>query len=130
MAEPLATPADVVEMFRPLDEQETTNATAMLRYVSAKIRAKVPNLDARVTAGTLDPDLVMLAAITPVKRVLMNQEGVKQKSENTGPFSDSFTLDSAISTGLLYISAEDVEDLAVKAPVRRFGSINVSMGLR
>lgn len=130
MAALLATPADVVEMFRPLNDQETINTAAMLRYVSALIRAKVPNLDARVSAGTLDTDLVLLAAIMPVKRVLMNQEGVRQKSENTGPFSDSFTLDSAISTGLLYVSADDVADLMPKLVTRRFRSINVSMGLR
>lgn len=130
MAQPLAVADDVVEIFRPLTEQEATNTTAMLRYVSALIRSKVPNLDGRVSAGTLDPDLVVLAAIMPVKRVLMNQEGVRQKSENTGPFSDSFTLDSAISSGLLYVSVDDVAELLPKVTTRRFGSINVSMGLR
>lgn len=131
MADPLATPADVVEIFRPLDAQEETNTLAMLRYVSALIRGKVKSLDARISAGTLDKDLVKLAAIMPVQRVLMNKEGYRQKSESTGPFSDSFTLDAAISSGLLYVSDDDVKGLL---PVVRhksgFGSMSVAMGLR
>lgn len=131
MAGPLASLDDVVEIFRPLSDQEKTITTAMIRYVSALIRGMVPNLDSRVSAGTLDNDLVVLAAIMPVKRVLMNQDGVRQKSETTGPFSDSVTLDNAISSGLLYVSEDDVKNLALAVRNRpKFGSINVSMGLR
>lgn len=130
MAAPLAISDDVVELWKPLTAQETVNVDAMLRYVSALIRAKVPNLDARVSAGTLDEDLVTFAAVMPVKRVLMNQDGVRQRSENTGPYSDSITVDSAISSGLLVVNDTDVAALLPVKVRRSFGSINIAMGLR
>lgn len=96
-------------MWRPLSEQEKTNADTLLQVVSAVFRARVPGLDDLVEAGTVNDTLVGFSAQQVVKRVLMNPEGFKQISDTTGPFSGSATYDQSVAGVNLYVSDGDIK---------------------
>lgn len=71
MATPYASPEDVaIRLNVTLDEGQETQAEAFLRDVSALIRDEVPDLDARITAGTKDRDLVVAVVFQVIRRVL------------------------------------------------------------
>lgn len=103
-----ATAAQLAEAWRPLTPDEETQATALISYVSAMLRARVRRLDEWLTDGTVDRTLVRLATMLPVKRVLMNPEAARQRSRTEGPFSESVTVDAAVSSGALYVSDADL----------------------
>jgi hypothetical protein len=109
--EPFATVDDVESVWRPLTDAEKVVADGLLVQASAKLRARVPNIDARVADSELVAALAKIAVVNAVKRVLQNPEATRQISETAGPFSRNVTVDTALSSGLLYISDDDLADL-------------------
>ena len=93
-----ATIADVTALFRPLTNEETTRATALIPVVSSRLRAEAKkvgkDLDAMVTA---DSDLLLVAksvTVDVVARTLMtstNAEPVSQFSESALGYTVSGT---------------------------------------
>lgn len=112
---PLATVGDVVELFRPVNPAEESLIAALLRRASAIIRNNIPDLAAKIAAGTLSADLVGLAAINMVLRVVRNQHNLK--SETVGPFTRTF--DTSAAGGLLELTAADLALLTPKANKRK-----------
>lgn len=126
---PFANAADLAAAWRPLTPEEQTAADALLVYASQMLRSRVSDLDERIDAGKVDRVLVRLAAILVVKRVMMNPQAARQKSRTSGPFTESITVDSAVSSGALYLSDRDV---AVFLPARaehKIGSVRLAAGL-
>lgn len=81
MTAPLATIDDVEALWRPLTAEETTRVGRLLEVVSAQIRGKVADIDARIADGTLDPNLAVAAVVNVVVRTLTaNPEGIRQES--------------------------------------------------
>lgn len=85
------------------------------------LRAKVPNLQTRLDAGTTaEPDLlgnVKDVVTAMVQRVFRNPEGVRQRQEGAGPFQGSVTY-GGDQPGALWVT--DVElALLVGAGSRR-----------
>jgi len=60
----------------------------LLRQASARLAAMVPSIDARLAAGTLDPELPSSVVVEAVLRVYRNPIGAQQQS--VGPFNLSF----------------------------------------
>jgi len=118
-----ANAADLERAWRPLTQDEKNTADELLDYVSAILRSRVRRLDEWIADGTIDPALVRLATILPVKRVLMNPEAARQRSQTDGPFTRSITVDSAVSTGALYVSDAD---LAIFLPARRGATVGTA----
>ncbi len=128
MMEPFATAADVAAIYRALDADETTLATGLLAAASVKLRVRVPDVDDKVAASPLLAEVAKFAVAAAVKRVLMNPDALRQFSETTGPFSESNTVDAAVSSGALYLSDGDLEGLVSSGgPV--IGSVRLRMGL-
>ncbi len=108
MALPFAVAADLAERWRPLSPAETSRADVLLADASHVVRRRVPEVDARIIAGTLDPDTVEIVVTSMVKRVMMvdGRDGVVQTSDTTGPFATSATYTNP--QGNLYLSTDEL----------------------
>lgn len=124
MAEPFAT-VDDVDALRPLTADERELANTLLRYASALMRRQLPTLDARITAGTLDPDLAEYVAVQMVVRVLRNPDGIRQ--ETVGP--SSITYDTSQAVGQLMLSTGDLAILAAPGTGFAIGTARLGTGL-
>lgn len=111
---PLASPSDVAELWRALTAEESALATALIRHASKVVRRKITDIDARVTDGDLDADLVAFVVAKMVLRVMQGPSvpGAKQESETVGPYTRSVTYDAALAARHLYLDADDAALLA------------------
>jgi hypothetical protein len=77
-----ATTDDLAEGWRALTSTEEALAEVLLARASIWLRAWFPDLDDRVTAGTLDAAVPRMVAASMVKRAMLNAdtEGVKQSA--------------------------------------------------
>lgn len=125
--EPFAYPDDIEKVWRPLTDEETTLASGLIDQASSKLRALIPNIDSLIYTDELRQVLARAAVVNAVKRVLMNPEALRQISHTTGPYTDSKTLDTAISSGLVYIDSGDLVGLTVRRSAIR--SFRVNSGL-
>jgi hypothetical protein len=101
---PLATLGEVADQFGTMTEAQEGLARSLLRAASKLVRQRVPAVDANIAAGRLDPEVVGLAVVNMVLRVMRNPRGLR--SETTGPFS--VTYDSATAAGQVVISGDDL----------------------
>lgn len=105
MGAPYATPQDLADRWRPLLPDELERAAVLLGDAAARIRAAVPDVDARIVDGTLDLNLPLIVSVEMVKRVLMSpvdQAPAGQVQQTAGPFSQSVSYVNP--TGDLYLT--------------------------
>jgi hypothetical protein len=76
-------------------------------------------IETRLTAGTLDESDVTRVVVAMAMRVLGNPQGKRQEAID----DYSWTRDSAVSAGLLYVTAEELAGLA--APGGRTNSVRL-----
>lgn len=115
-----ATAADVAAGWRTLTADEQARATVLLDRAAVLIRAAVPSVPARLTAGTLDAEVPLTVSVNMVQRVLRNPEGVTQQL--LGPASVTYDRDD---TGLLALTAADVAALTPSAATEGAASVGV-----
>src|SRR5690349_649850 len=85
-----ATADDLAARWRPLTAQETTTAQALLFDASLLIRARFPGIDAQVTSGGVDPDVLVMVVTGMVKRAMIAPaDGISQESQGMGPYTHS-----------------------------------------
>lgn len=103
-----ATWQDVQERWRPLTSAEQGVATALLGDVSDMIRARFPDVDARIANGSLTAATVKRIAASAVKRAMINSgsEGLESRAQTAGPFSVSDKF--ANPAGNLYLTSDDI----------------------
>lgn len=98
---------DVVAVFGPLDPAQESAVSVWVDVAWGKLKRKVPTLEAQITAGKADDDLVRSAVVSAVVRVLNNPRGVRSGGVDDG----QFTIDVEQSSGRLYIHEDDIADL-------------------
>ena len=113
---PFADVADVEGIWRTLTDEESQLAAAWLLEASQQIRDEVPDVDGldvdeRITAGSLSPDTVRSVAARMVRRVLMNPEGIRQRSHTLDDFQETVTIDSALSSSEMHITPREMNRL-------------------
>ncbi|WP_280442933.1 Gp19/Gp15/Gp42 family protein [Nocardia brasiliensis] len=107
----LATPEDVARWLgRALSEPERNLAAVLVDGAARKIMARIPDLAAKLTAGALDIETVIMVQANAVCRVLRNPDGYR--SEAAGTFS--YQVDSRVAAGFLAILPEEWRDLGVE----------------
>lgn len=111
---PLAMLGDVAGQFGTMTTAQEQLTGVLLRVASALVRSRFP-VDAKVSAGRLDPEVVAAGVTNMVLRVLRNPRGLR--SEAIGPFSRAF--DTTAAAGLLVITEEDGKNF-VPAPISSF----------
>ena len=106
-----ATTADVAARWRPLSATETEQSTKLLAYAWAKLKKRIPDLEARLSANEEDlQELVVGTLVSAVLRVMVNPEGVRQGSEALDDYSTSFMRGDAYD-GMLSFTDEEIDDL-------------------
>jgi hypothetical protein len=111
MADPFATPEDVAARWRELTGPEEARAEVLLGDASRIVRRRWPDIDARITAGTVDADDVRMIVAGMVKRAMLGPDvdGVTEQSESAGPFAVNRRFANPL--GNLYLSTSDIEVL-------------------
>lgn len=118
------------QIFRPLTADERATAGALIPIASAMLRAKVPDIDNRITAGTLDPSLAAYAVASMVQRVLIGRsrpEGVAVESETLGPWAESTTyLSPTALASQLEITPDDLAGIiAIQVGIPRVATVRL-----
>lgn len=102
-----ATTDQVAAGFRTLSAEESAVAATLLERAERLLISRFPTLVTRVEAGTVNRDLVADIEAAMVVRVLRNPDAKKQESID----DYSWTRDTAVSSGALYVSAEEAKQL-------------------
>lgn len=113
--------ADIEDRWRPLSAAERQVASSLLVDAWAVLVSHDPTIATRITAATLDPALLRTVLVAMVLRVMRNPEGKRQESID----DYSWTLDSAVSTGALYVSADELRLLAAPYTGTTRGSLRL-----
>lgn len=122
MSTPLATADDLADYWRPLTEQESAVADSLLMVASALIRRRVPDIDAQISAGTIEPVLVLYVIAEMVKSAIdasARPVDARSVSNTVGPFTQSITYEA---TSQLFFTDELAALLLGIAPVATVGS--------
>ena len=120
-----ATALDVAAGFRPLTEAEALIVPTLLDRAEAILLASVPSLPARVSDGSLSVASVVLTEAAMVERVLRNPDGRRQGSQSIDDFTESWTIDNAVSSGALYLSEIELAMLQPHPRGLRVGTIRL-----
>jgi hypothetical protein len=103
VTQPLTTQdAVAAALLRPLTTVEAGYADTLIEQVSAQLRNKLRNIDARIAAYALnpadpagiDPDAVAAMLANVIKRTMVNPSGAASTSNTTGPWGQSLTFRS------------------------------------
>ncbi len=123
---PLAVVGDVIEQYGTMTAAQEGLVSGLLRAASSLVRSRFA-VDAAITAGRLDADVVALGVTNMILRVLRNPGGLR--SETVGPFSRTY--DTSAAAGLLIITAaeESMFTPAPQVPVSPVGTIALGVGL-
>lgn len=122
MANPVTT-SDLEARWRPLSQQEEVNGQAALDDAWAVLLFYASSVEAQIAAGSLSVDLVKAIVCAMVLRAVRNPDGARTRSVSIDDYTESFTLDSAVSTGSLYLSDDELRWLG--ATRRRSGSFTM-----
>lgn len=117
-----ATPSDVHDRWlsdTPLPDDGKVQAK--LDDAWTLLLTRDSTIDARQTAGTLDANLVRFVLCSMVLRVLLNPEGKRQEAID----DYSWTRDSALSAGEMYVSDAELLLLAPKYTGTTRGSVRL-----
>lgn len=99
-----ATVADVeARLGRSLDSSEQTIVSTRLNDVELLIRNKIPDLDAKISAGTIDVEAVIMIECEAVLRLVRNPEGYT--AETDGNYS--YQISVKVASGRLDILPEE-----------------------
>jgi hypothetical protein len=120
---PYASLDDVTDLFGPLSQDQQLTTVRLLEFAGAIVRQQVPRVDARLLDGTMEPDALAAVVTAMVVRVLRNPDGRRQGSRSIDDFSESWTIDAALSTGALYMSDAERSSLLPVGVARTVRSV-------
>jgi len=105
----VVTPDDVAAGWRPLTAVEETTATGLIAEAITLLTVTVPGFDSK------DEGIARLVVSRMVRRVMKNPDGYRIRNESIDDYTEGGTVDSALSTGELYASADELGWLGVHA---------------
>lgn len=115
-------PEDVAAGWRPLSDAEAVTVEGLSAEAIVILGVEVPNLDAQ------DDSVVRLVAVKMIRRVLKNPDGYRVRNESIDDYADGGTLDSALSTGELYVSEKELGWLGVKPEASTKRAFEIRLG--
>lgn len=121
--QPFATSAELSARWRALTQAETQTADVLLDDASQIIRERIPDVDARIEAGTLARKTVSRIVCAMVKRAMIGGGGdsVASLGQTAGPFA--LTQSFANPMGNLYLGKDDLIALGVTRGGKAFSVI-------
>ena len=102
-----------VRFFRELTEEERPLVEARVRDAEAKIRLRIPDLDARVAERPELADVVARVCADAVIRLVRNPEGYVQETDG----NYTYMLAQSHADGKLSITPDEWEDLGIRSGV-------------
>lgn len=96
---------------RDLDSDEAQIVSVRLEDAELILKSKIPDLVDRVTAGTLNEDLVVMVEAEAVLRLIRNPDGYAQETDG----NYSYQIDSRVASGRLEILKSEWALLGVRA---------------
>lgn len=119
--EPFATVSDLETFGIPVPADQEPRYEQLLAFASAVVRSAVPTVDARIDAGTLDPNLVKFVVLSMVARKAAGpqNDAVTQQAQTYGPFTTSQTMVAG-----LYLTARELKLLREGGPGQQAFTIN------
>ena len=103
--------ADIEKVWRPLTADEASIVPGLSASAWIRVLAAFPHVEEQIA-----PEVIREAMVSMILRVLKNPESVRILSESIDDHSESKTLDSAISSGELYVGPNEAA-LLTPAPV-------------
>ena len=110
-----ATTADIEARYKPLNTQQTTNATAYLADAWALLTTRRPTLEADLDAGLVSEANVIRVVAAMVIRVMRNPDG--KLSESIDDYK--YTRSELLASGLLHVTGDELADITPGRRVRR-----------
>lgn len=108
-------PSDVAAGWRPLSAAEDLVAAGLIAEAITLLTVTVPGLEFK------DAGIVRLVVSRMVRRVMKNPDGYRVRDTSIDDYSEGGTVDSALSTGELYASADELAWLGIRpAGLRAF----------
>lgn len=131
MAAPYSTVTDLRAHWPDLPEESEPEATQKITEASIEIRGLYPDLDSRIAAGDLDPEVPKLVVNRMVKRAMNTAtssglDGISAVTNSTGPFSQAMTFSNP--DGSIYPSAADKRLLRPNRSTRKAWTIQPTTG--
>lgn len=114
--------ADIEKVWRPLATDEAALIPGLSNKAWTRIKARFPDIE--VTTSIVPPALEPVISVDVVQdvmgsmiiRVLKNPDSLRIRSESIDDHTDAATLDAAISSGEMYLTADEIA-LLTPAPV-------------
>jgi len=114
--------ADIEKVWRPLATDEAALIPGLSNRAWLRIKARFPDIE--VTTSVVPPAVDPLVSVDIVKdvmasmivRVLKNPGSLRTRSESIDDHTDAATLDAAISSGEMYLTADEAA-LLTPAPI-------------
>jgi hypothetical protein len=116
---------DIADLYGPLTQEQQLKSVRLLEFAGALVRQQVPRVDERLLDGTMEPDALAAIVTAMVVRVLRNPDGRRQGSRSIDDFSESWTIDAALSTGALYLSDAERASLLPVGAARTVRSVRM-----
>ncbi|MDF9748634.1 hypothetical protein [Arthrobacter sp. ES3-54] len=105
----VVTPNDVAAGWRPLSDAEALAAAGLIAEAVTLLTVTVPGFDSK------DVGVARLVVSRMVRRVMKNPDGYRIRNESIDDYTEGGTVDSALSTGELYASTDELGWLGVRA---------------
>jgi len=105
----VVTPDDVAAGWRPLSDAEVLTAQGLIAEALVLLTVAVPGFASK------DEGVARLVVSRMVRRVMKNPDGYRIRNESIDDYTDGGTVDSALSTGELYASTDELGWLGVRA---------------
>lgn len=110
---PLVSTDDVqVRLGRALTDSEASQVDAWLDDLDAQAEARVPGFHGLVASGAISAGVVRAVFAQAIRRVLLNPEGLRQRTRTVDDYTESDTYDSAVSASALYLDESEWAQLA------------------
>jgi hypothetical protein len=107
--------ADIEARWRPLTDQEFTNAEAFLEDAWWMLLGRRPNLEAELTAETVNEGNVIRVLCAMVLRILKNPDGKLEEAID----DYRYRRDSLVSSGALHVTSDELADITPGRARRR-----------
>lgn len=127
------TQADIENVWRPLTDAEARVVPGLSNRAWIRIVGAVPGIESFLEAVAPAEPLVAAGSVQDVMasmivRVLKNPDSARIISESIDDYTDSRTLDDAVSSGEMYVSAFEVSLLTPPPVVPNYGMYVLGLG--
>lgn len=109
----------------PAGETVDTQLDRLIAKAETRLNAAIPTLAARFESGEIDADVVVGVVEDMVLRVVKNPQALR----SFGIDDFQATLDNAVSTGLLYVTDDELRLLSPGSGRATVGSIRLGVPL-